>query len=78
MSCHHSNRFLSSSPQGNLYVCLTLCFAVGYSSIEALRFPFMLFSAGLLVAPAMGRFVWPIVVLYSQAFILLLYWRHYQ
>lgn len=60
-------------------MCLALSFGVGLVSTDALHLPFILASCLLMALPTapLARYAWPLLVMYTQAFILILYWRTY-
>ena len=60
---------------GGLYLCLNLCFAVGFSALDGLHFPFVALASFILAYPAGARYLWFLVVAYAQVFILIDYWR---
>lgn len=46
--------------------------------MDALHLPFVLLACGLLAFPALARPAWPLLVLYTQAFILIEYWLRFK
>lgn len=77
MACRYLGRYLASY-DCTLYVCLILSLAVGFDRMDALHLPFVLLACGLLAFPALARPAWPLLVLYTQAFILIEYWLRFK
>jgi hypothetical protein len=51
---------------------------VAFTTFTGLGFPFALLGSVLLAYPPAAPFAWPVLVVYTQVFVLIEYWQHFK